>query len=140
MDAPGKPTVVDSANNFIKVQWEKPQRDGGAPLTGYSIERNDPHTGTWNRLNDEPIKVMLLTQTFVIVVVVIFVIWPHRSPAVHRCSCLQCGLCVFLSTGRLGLSVSWVCCCAKMAELIEMLFMPNSHHRCQRNKTVVSSV
>jgi len=39
------------------VQWEKPKRDGGAPVTGYNIERKDPRTGTWNRLNDEPIKV-----------------------------------------------------------------------------------
>jgi len=56
-DPPGKPVVVDSAKNFIKVQWDKPKRDGGAPVTGYNIERKDPRTGTWNKLNDDPIKV-----------------------------------------------------------------------------------
>ena len=114
-DAPGKPTVVDSAKDFIKVRWEKPKRDGGAPVTGYSIERNDPHTGTWNRLSDKPIKMTLVTRTFVVVVVVIFVIWSHRPSAVHRFGYLQHALCVFLSTGRLGLSISWMSCCAKMA-------------------------
>jgi len=59
-DPPGKPVVADSAKNFIKVQWEKPKRDGGAPVTGYNIERKDPRTGTWNKLNDEPIKVLVL--------------------------------------------------------------------------------
>jgi len=49
--------VAESAKNFIKVQWEKPKRDGGAPVTGYNIERKDLRTGTWNKLNDEPITV-----------------------------------------------------------------------------------
>ena len=58
-DPPSKPVgvVADSAKNFIKVQWEKPKRDGGAPVTGYNIERKDLRTGTWNKLNDEPITV-----------------------------------------------------------------------------------
>ena len=56
-DPPGKPAVVDSAKNFIKIQWEKPKKDGGAPVTGYNIERKDPRTGTWNKINDEPVKV-----------------------------------------------------------------------------------
>jgi len=57
-DPPGKPVVVDSAKNFIKIQWDKPKKDGGAPVTGYNIERKDPRTGTWNKLNDEPVKVL----------------------------------------------------------------------------------
>jgi len=38
-DPPSKPVgvVADSAKNFIKVQWEKPKRDGGAPVTGYNM-------------------------------------------------------------------------------------------------------
>jgi hypothetical protein len=55
-DPPGKPEVVDSARNFIKIKWEKPKRDGGAPVTGYNVERKDPRSGTWSRVNDEPIK------------------------------------------------------------------------------------
>jgi len=49
--------VVDAAKNFIKIQWDKPKKDGGAPVTGYNVERKDPRTGTWNKINDEPIKV-----------------------------------------------------------------------------------
>jgi len=56
--------VVDSDKNFIKVQWEKPKRDGGAPVSGYNIERKDPRTGTWNKLNDEPIKVLIPSTVF----------------------------------------------------------------------------
>ena len=56
-DPPGKPQVVDSDRNFIKVQWTKPKKDGGAPVTGYNIERKDPRTGAWSKINDEPIKV-----------------------------------------------------------------------------------
>jgi len=55
-DPPGKPEVVDSDKNFIKIKWEKPKRDGGAPVNGYNIERKDPRTGVWTRVNDEPIK------------------------------------------------------------------------------------
>ena len=58
-DPPGKPAVVDSADNFIKIQWEKPKKDGGAPVTGYNIERKDPQTGTWSNINDEPVKVII---------------------------------------------------------------------------------
>jgi len=56
-DPPGKPVVGDSAKNSIKVQWEKPTHKGGAPVTGYNIYRKDPRTGTWNKLNDQPITV-----------------------------------------------------------------------------------
>ena len=48
---------MDSGYNFIKVQWTKPTKDGGAPVTGYNIERKDPRTGLWSKLNEEPIKV-----------------------------------------------------------------------------------
>ena len=52
-DPPGKPVVGDSAKNFIKIQWKKPNQ----PVTGYNIYRKDPSTGTWNKFNDQPITV-----------------------------------------------------------------------------------
>jgi len=55
-DPPGKPEVVDSDRNFIKIKWEKPKKDGGAPVQGYNIERKDPRTGTWTKCNDTPVK------------------------------------------------------------------------------------
>ena len=59
-DPPGKPVVVDSDKNFIKIQWDKPKRDGGAPVLSYNVERKDPRTGVWTKINDDPIKVIFL--------------------------------------------------------------------------------
>ena len=59
-DPPGKPVVVDSDKNFIKIQWDKPKRDGGAPVLSYNVERKDPRTGVWTKINDDPIKVTFL--------------------------------------------------------------------------------
>jgi len=58
--------VVDSAKNFIKIQWEKPKKDGGAPVTGYNVERKDPRTGTWNKINDEPVKVLSVIFVYIL--------------------------------------------------------------------------
>ena len=58
-DPPGKPVVVDSDRTFIKVKWEPPKKDGGAPVTGYNVERKDPKTGKWSKINDEPVKVRI---------------------------------------------------------------------------------
>jgi len=49
--------VVDSDVDYIKLQWTAPQSDGGAPVTGYYIERRDKSTGVWIRLNHEPLPV-----------------------------------------------------------------------------------
>ena len=59
-DPPGKPVVVDSDKNFIKIQWDKPKKDGGAPVLSYNVERKDPRTGVWTKINDDPIKVTFL--------------------------------------------------------------------------------
>jgi hypothetical protein len=40
-DEPGKPTgleVVDWDKEHAELKWEKPENDGGAPITGYIIE------------------------------------------------------------------------------------------------------
>jgi len=56
-DSPGKPVLVDSSKNFIKIQWEKPKKDGGAPIQGYNVERRDARGGTWVRVNEQLLKV-----------------------------------------------------------------------------------
>jgi len=55
--SPGAPLVVDSDLGYIKLQWTAPQSDGGAPVTGYYIERRDKSTGVWIRLNHDPLPV-----------------------------------------------------------------------------------
>lgn len=59
-DAPGKPEVKDSDRSFIKIGWTKPKSDGGSPITGYHVERKNPKTGKFERINLKPIppKVM----------------------------------------------------------------------------------
>lgn len=31
----------------MDLKWEKPANDGGAPITGYIIEKKDRDTGKW---------------------------------------------------------------------------------------------
>jgi len=54
---PGKPEVTDSDTDHITLKWAPPSRDGGAPITGYNVERLDPKTGRWTKVNSEPITV-----------------------------------------------------------------------------------
>ena len=56
---PGKPEVKDSDKDHITIGWEPPKKDGGAPIKGYNVERKDPRTGKWTKLNKTPIKVTL---------------------------------------------------------------------------------
>lgn len=38
---PGLPEIIDWDEHSVKLKWEKPVRDGGAPITGYIIEAMD---------------------------------------------------------------------------------------------------
>ncbi|CAL1540886.1 unnamed protein product, partial [Lymnaea stagnalis] len=55
-DAPGKPDVVDRDRTFIEMKWQPPRHDGGAPVTGYEIERKEPKTNRWIKLTKTPIS------------------------------------------------------------------------------------
>lgn len=51
LSAPGKPKgplkVSDVTKNGCKVKWEKPDDDGGKPITAYQVEKLDTATGRW---------------------------------------------------------------------------------------------
>lgn len=51
LSAPGKPKgplkVSDVTKNGCKVKWEKPEDDGGKPITAYQVEKLDAATGRW---------------------------------------------------------------------------------------------
>lgn len=39
--------VSDVTKNSCKLKWEKPEDDGGSPITGYQVEKLDKSTGRW---------------------------------------------------------------------------------------------
>lgn len=53
---PGKPELVDSDKDHIKIKWSSPISNGGSPIIGYDVERRDRATGRWVKLNKEPTR------------------------------------------------------------------------------------
>ncbi|GBP08917.1 Twitchin [Eumeta japonica] len=47
LDSPGKPQIVDWSSNHADLKWRVPDDDGGAPITGYVVEKKDNNTGKW---------------------------------------------------------------------------------------------
>ncbi|KAJ9595175.1 hypothetical protein L9F63_013533, partial [Diploptera punctata] len=45
--APGLPEIIDWDETSVKLKWEPPIRDGGAPITGYVIEMMDKYGGAF---------------------------------------------------------------------------------------------
>uniref|UniRef100_A0A3B4AB80 Titin n=1 Tax=Periophthalmus magnuspinnatus TaxID=409849 RepID=A0A3B4AB80_9GOBI len=52
-DPPSAPEAITISKNLIKIQWTKPQYDGGSKVTGYIVERKDLSSpdGHWVRAN-----------------------------------------------------------------------------------------
>lgn len=46
--------VSDVTKNGAKVKWEKPDDDGGKPITGYVLEKLDKATGRWMPVGKTP--------------------------------------------------------------------------------------
>lgn len=49
--APGLPTTSDAKPEQITVSWMKPLKDGGSPITGYTVEYR-AEGGSWQAAND----------------------------------------------------------------------------------------
>uniref|UniRef100_A0AAZ1Y1Q7 Titin n=1 Tax=Oreochromis aureus TaxID=47969 RepID=A0AAZ1Y1Q7_OREAU len=48
---PHHPKVTDYTKTSVSLSWEKPEYDGGAKVSGYTIERRDLPEGRWTRCN-----------------------------------------------------------------------------------------
>ena len=49
--APGEISVTEVGGDFVSLQWERPRSDGGGRITGYFIEKKDPSSTNWTRIN-----------------------------------------------------------------------------------------
>ena len=54
--APSAPEVTDSGNDFIRIQWKKPDNDGGNPISGYMVEAKESNSADWVPCNSFPTK------------------------------------------------------------------------------------
>lgn len=53
-EAPGKPDVKDWSRNHADLKWAPPKEDGGAPITGYIVEKKDPAGNKWIKVLEVP--------------------------------------------------------------------------------------
>ena len=54
--APEPPVVTEVRTTSCTVTYQPPERDGGAPVTGYILERRTPGLDSeWIRVNDAPV-------------------------------------------------------------------------------------
>ncbi len=43
--------ISDITKNSISLSWERPNYDGGSPITGYIIEKKDSVNAKWSKAN-----------------------------------------------------------------------------------------
>lgn len=47
---PGTPKIDDYNEHMVKLVWEPPKDNGGAPITGYIIEKKDKFSPVWDEV------------------------------------------------------------------------------------------
>ncbi|XP_065220483.1 twitchin isoform X27 [Planococcus citri] len=48
---PGIPSVTEVGGDFVNLQWEKPENDGGSRIQGYWVEKREVGSETWQRVS-----------------------------------------------------------------------------------------
>lgn len=48
-DKPGTPEIIDYDKDFVELKWDRPENDGGSPITGYVIEKRDKFNPNWEK-------------------------------------------------------------------------------------------
>ncbi|KAL7668242.1 hypothetical protein ACOME3_008952 [Neoechinorhynchus agilis] len=51
---PGQPQIIDYSPSCIKVQWTRPEKDGGNPITGYMVEMKTADADKWKPVSRRP--------------------------------------------------------------------------------------
>lgn len=49
---PGQPEIKDYDKDFVELQWQRPENDGGSPIVGYIIEKKDKFSPSWEKCAD----------------------------------------------------------------------------------------
>lgn len=52
---PGKPKVAEATRSSMLVTWTPPLDNGGAPITGYWLEKKEEGGVYWSRVNRAPV-------------------------------------------------------------------------------------
>ncbi|MCP9266046.1 Twitchin [Dirofilaria immitis] len=55
-DAPDQPRIGTITKNSAELIWNRPLKDGGAPIEGYIVEKRKTGVSDWISCNDRPIK------------------------------------------------------------------------------------
>lgn len=55
--SPGRLEIVDHDRTHIDLKWQPPESDGGAPITGYVLERREVKGTRWTRVTRELLTV-----------------------------------------------------------------------------------
>ena len=61
--APEAPSITDIYYDSCLVTWQPPLEDGGAPITGYHLERRAEGSTRWVKVNKEQIPNLQLKVT-----------------------------------------------------------------------------
>lgn len=48
---PGIPFITEVGGDFVNLQWEKPENDGGSRIQGYWVEKREVGSETWQRVS-----------------------------------------------------------------------------------------
>lgn len=49
-DKPGKPVIDDYDNVSVSLKWDKPAKDGGRPITHYTVEMKSKFSPDWSEV------------------------------------------------------------------------------------------
>ena len=62
-DPPGPPVNVQANDITVSsctLTWEEPEFDGGSPVTGYLVEKQNGYSSRWSKVNKNPTSEMIM--------------------------------------------------------------------------------